>query len=175
MNAISIIERIRGAGGVINLAEESIKLQIPASLRDGVVADIKKHKDAIKRALRTETMEPWDAKDWQAYFDEKAAISEFDGGQLRGAAETTAFECCVVEWLSQNPVRSDPRACFWCHKPGSDGAAIAPFGIAIITWLHPSCWPKWNSERRSEAGRALSEIGMRLPPLAGASGSAPGS
>lgn len=43
--------------------------------------------------------EVWTAEDWQAFFDERAGIAEFDGGQSREQAEATAFECCVVEFI----------------------------------------------------------------------------
>lgn len=177
MNAISIIERIRGAGGVINLADEAIKLRIPASLRDQAIADVKVHKDAIKRALRLAADERWDAADWRAFFDERAAIAEYDGGQTRQKADAMAYEACVVEHMNRHPGRSDRYACAGCHKSGSDAATIVPFGLDAesCSWLHPECWPEWNRRRRSEAGRALSDIGIRMPPLTPAGASAPSS
>ncbi|SHG79058.1 hypothetical protein SAMN02745157_4839 [Kaistia soli DSM 19436] len=33
---------------------------------------------------------PWTAEDWQALYDERAAIMEFDGGLPRKIAEATA-------------------------------------------------------------------------------------
>lgn len=49
----------------------------------------------------------WDAADWQAYYDERAAIAEYDGGLSRAEAEALAFESCVAEWLIRNAGRSD--------------------------------------------------------------------
>jgi hypothetical protein len=35
-------------------------------------------------------MEPWTAEDFRAFFNERAAIMEYDGGLLRHEAETRA-------------------------------------------------------------------------------------
>jgi hypothetical protein len=36
----------------------------------------------------------WSADDWQAFFDERAGITEFDGGLSRAEAEAQALACC---------------------------------------------------------------------------------
>lgn len=50
----------------------------------------------------------WRAQDWQVFFDERAAIAEFDQGLSREFAEALAFDCCVSEWLSQNAANARP-------------------------------------------------------------------
>jgi hypothetical protein len=47
----------------------------------------------------------WSGEDWRAFFDERAAIAEFDGGLPREQAEARAFTYCVAEWLNRNPPR----------------------------------------------------------------------
>ena len=37
--------------------------------------------------------DPWSAEDWRAFYDERAAICEFDGGLTRGEAEDLAAQC----------------------------------------------------------------------------------
>ncbi len=39
----------------------------------------------------------WDAADWHAYFQERAAIREYDGGLARIEAERLAFEDIVTK------------------------------------------------------------------------------
>jgi hypothetical protein len=46
---------------------------------------------------------------WQVFFQERAAIAQFDGGLSRYEAEIQAFGCCVVEWLNRSRVRSTRR------------------------------------------------------------------
>lgn len=50
---------------------------------------------------RQATSAEWSVEDWQSYFDERAGITEFDGGLPRAEAEARAFDCCVVRWLQQ--------------------------------------------------------------------------
>ncbi len=69
----------------------------------------------------------WTTEDWRAFFDERAAIAEFDGGQSKADAEVLAFECCVVEWLIRHPECSAPGRCAWCGAPDRDEHAVVPF------------------------------------------------
>ncbi len=42
-------------------------------------------------------IQDWDAADWHAYFQERAAIREYDGGLARIEAERLAFEDIVTK------------------------------------------------------------------------------
>lgn len=165
MSALAIIRRVRDAGGEITLADEAINLKIPASLRDGVVADITVSKDAIKRALKDEVSVPWDIEDYKALFDERAGIVEFDGCQTREKAEAKAFECCVVEWMNRHPCRSDPGRCAACDKPDRERHTVVPIGTESRghAWLHPECWEEWHRVRKECARRALAAMGLAVP------------
>jgi hypothetical protein len=165
MNASSIIVRIRATGGEIALTKEGIKLKVPASLRDEAVAEIAAHKEAIKLELKSDLGDIWDANDYRAFFDERAGITEFDGGLTRGQAEAKAFESCVVEWLNQHPERSYPGICASCSRPEQNNAPVIPFGIRAHahTWLHPECWHGWQQQRRTEAIASLADLGIAAP------------
>jgi hypothetical protein len=43
----------------------------------------------------------WDAQDWQAYFDERAGIIEFDGNIHRQLAEVGAWKMTLEEYQRQ--------------------------------------------------------------------------
>ena len=109
----------------------------------------------------------WDAQDWQAHFDERAGISERDGGLLRADAEERAFECCVVEWLWRNPPPAlGPEQCAHCDQPlGEPGRNGLPFltGDGGHRWLHSDCHADWTARRRAEAVAALEILGLRPP------------
>src|SRR5215467_7019547 len=69
----------------------------------------------------------WSAEDWQAFFDERAGIMEFDGRLSRTEAEAQALACCIVEWLNRNPTPSAPGRCVWCGQAESRHAAVLPY------------------------------------------------
>ena len=43
----------------------------------------------------------WDLGDWLAYFDERAAVAEYDANVPRDDAEASAMAQCVDEWRRQ--------------------------------------------------------------------------
>ena len=164
MSATSIIKDIRSSGGEIALADDGIKLKVPASLRDKAIIEIKGHKEAIRCALKDEIGDPWDNDDWCAFFDERAGIAEFDGRQTRAEAEVVALECCIFEWLTRNPHSSDAGRCAWCKELDQDGHNVVPFGTEEhrYTWLHSKCWNDWHQDRQKIARRALEHHGIKF-------------
>jgi hypothetical protein len=105
----------------------------------------------------------WDAEDWQTYFDERAAIAEFDGGLPRPEAEARAYECCIVHWLSiVPPIVADDRECSVCSRPlGGQAVPVLRAGGGHV-WLHHGCIERFNVQRQGEAHRALAEMGIHV-------------
>jgi hypothetical protein len=120
---------------------------------------VSRHKLEIVLLLRP-GRDGWSAEDWLAYFDERAGIAEFDGGLPRPSAEARAFECCVIEWLNRNPVRSLPGQCAACGGPNQEHDVLLPYGVepAGLTWLHPRCWSAWYWDRKAQATAALAMV-----------------
>jgi hypothetical protein len=93
-------------------------------------------------ALLRPPPDAWSVADWQAFFDERVGIAEFDGGLSRGDAEAHAFAHCVAEWLNRNPVRSLPERCL-----GSDGG----YHLDPPLTLEGHVWPQSSAAERVEA------------------------
>ena len=123
---------------------------------------IRRHKAGIVTLL-TAAKDGWTAEDWQAFYDERAGIAEFDDGKTGTKAEERAFQCCVVEWLNQHPESSDSGRCAWCRSPDRGGHVVVPFGAESHghTWLHPWCWGDWHAARNAEAVAALASMGIQ--------------
>ena len=119
-----------------------------------------RHKAGVVALLRPGD-DGWSAEDWQDFFDERAAIAEFDGGLPRDQAEARAFACCVVEWLNRNFVPSPPGCCLACGGGGRAHDPLLPHGIEPTghAWLHDHCWPDWHAGRKAEAAKALARYG----------------
>ena len=130
-----------------------------------VLEVLKCHKAEIV-SLLTGDGDAWTADDWRAFFEERAGIAEFDMGQPREQAETTACEHCVLEWLDRHPCSSSPDHCVSCGGSDSAGHAVVPFGTRSQghSWLHPECWQDWYEGRRAEAGAALATMGIEILP-----------
>ena len=104
----------------------------------------------------------WSGEDYAAFFDERAAIAEFDGGLSRPEAEALAFKCCVVEWLNRNLVCSPSDHCLGCGEAEQTNDPLLPFGAHANghAWLHEGCWSEWCQARKVQAVAAL--LSMRI-------------
>jgi len=112
MSPAEIIEQAAKDGVLLALSPSgSMSVKGVQSAVDHWLPAIRQSKAAIVLLLRPGT-DGWSAEDWQVFFDERAAIAEFDGGLIRIQAEASAFACCVAEWLNRNPMYSQAGSCF---------------------------------------------------------------
>ena len=88
MNAAALINAARAAGITMKVDGERLVLAAPERPDDRLLEDLRREKPAIVAYLRD--VAAWTEEDWQALFDERAAIMEFDGGLPREEAETAA-------------------------------------------------------------------------------------
>ena len=100
----------------------------------------------------------WESDDWRQFYEERAAVLEYDHELPKSEAEARAWEWCIVEWLNQHPAPSEPDRCAWCDKPEKVGM-IVPFGVEA-TWLHHDCWKPWHKKRSQEAASVMTKLGI---------------
>jgi hypothetical protein len=119
---------------------------------------LSRHKAEFVSLLRP-TQDSWSTKDWQAFFDERAAIVEHDGGFPRLDAEMSAFEDCVDHRLALHPpIAGEYGYCLRCGTPVSDQekASVVVTCVGGTTGrLHASCASDWKNLRRWNARTAL--------------------
>jgi hypothetical protein len=161
MNAAEALQAARAAGIQVKIDGADLLLKAsappPASVLDGLA----QHKAGVL-ALLQPGRGGWAVEDWQMFFDERAAIAEFNGGLPRHEAEAQAFACCVVEWLNRNPVSSMPGRCLGCGGVHHAHDPLLPYGIEATghVWLHSRCWRHWYEERKADAGAILKGMGI---------------
>jgi hypothetical protein len=162
MNASEALEAARAAGVRIAADGGDLLLDADSAPSAAVLDALTLHKAEILALIRSEA-EIWSQEDWRVFFDERAAVAEFVGGQSRADAEAQALKWCIVEWMNQNPAPTDPDRCAWCGEPDRPGAAVVPFGTANHTWLHHRCWDAWYAQRHAVALNALADLGIAIP------------
>jgi hypothetical protein len=157
MSAAAVLRAARAAGVELAIDGNDLLLDAAAVPPAFVIDALRRHKAEVVAMLRP-GRDGWSAEDWQAFFDERAGIMEFDGGLSRTEAEARALACCIVEWLDRNPTPSAPGRCAWCGQAGG----VSPYGTEPGThiWLHAECWPAWQDTRRSQAKEALARMGI---------------
>ena len=163
MSAVEALTAARAAGVELALDGDDLALSAASAPPAAVLDALSRHKAEIVALLRPRR-DGWSVEDWQAYFDERAGIFEFDGGLPRAEAEARAFECCVVEWLNRNPAHSPAGSCLGCGDRERAHDPLLPYGVEPTghVWLHSRCWPGWYEARKAKAAAALS-----LPRVAG--------
>jgi hypothetical protein len=161
MKALDALEAARAAGIVLALDGEDLVLEAASTPPAGVLESLSQQKANIIAMLRRGRT-GCSSADWQAFFDERAAIAEFDGGLPRSQAEVHAFSCCVAEWLNHNPVNSPPGGCLGCGGVDRSHDPLLPFGVERTghAWLHSRCWPAWYADRKAQAIAGLATQGI---------------
>jgi hypothetical protein len=161
MSAAEALKAARAAGIKLAIDGDDLVLEASASPPSAVIDCLTGHKTEIVAMLRS-GHDGWSAEDWRLFFEERAAIAEFDGGLPRTEADAQALACCIVEWLNRNPTPSAPGRCAWCGQAESRDAVVLPYGVEPGThiWPHAECWPAWQDTRRSQAREALARMGI---------------
>jgi hypothetical protein len=161
MSAAEALKSAWAAGVSITIDGDDLVLQGSAPPPPAVLDLLSRHKAGVV-ALLHPAHDGWSAEDWLAFFDERAGVAEFDGGLPRADAEVRAFDCCVVEWLNRNPVRSPPGRCLGCGDAEHAHDPLLPFGTEPTghAWLHSRCWSTWHARRKAEAVATLSSMGI---------------
>jgi hypothetical protein len=161
MSAAAVLRAAQAAGVKLAIDGNDLLLDAATMPPASVVDALRRHKAEVVAMLRS-GRDGWSTEDWRLFFEERAAIAEFDGGLPRAEAEAQALACCIVEWLNRNPTPSTPGRCAWCGHAESRDAVVLPYGVEPGThiWLHAECWPAWQDTRRSQAREALARMGI---------------
>ena len=161
MSAAQALSAARAVGIHLEVDGDDLLLESSAPPPSAILEMLSQHKAEILSVLRP-GRDGWSAEDWLLFFEERAAIAEFDGGLPRTKADAQALACCIVEWLNRNPTPSAPGRCVWCGQAENRHAAVLPYGTEPGThiWLHAECWPAWQEVRRSQATEALMRMGV---------------
>jgi hypothetical protein len=160
VNAILAIAEARAAGVELGLDGDALALEASSPPPPAVIESLSRHKAEIIALLRPAD-DGWSALDWWTFFCERTRMAAVHG--LTGIeAEARAFDCCVVEWLNRNPVRSPPGRCSGCGQAEHSDDPLLPFGTEPTgrAWLHSRCWPAWHAARKAEAIAALAQLGI---------------
>jgi len=161
MSAAEALKAARMAGLDLRVDGQDLVLNASAPPPPTVLDLLAQHKTGVIAILRAQD-EDWPAEEWRAFYDERAAIAEFDGGLSRQDAEALAHACCVTEWLNRHPVRSSPERCLSCCQGELPNEPLVPFGTATTghVWLHDRCWEDWHAERATVAIATLAAHGI---------------
>jgi hypothetical protein len=163
MSAVEALKQARAVGVRLSVDGGELALEAAAPPPPEVLQLLTRYKSAIMILLRQGEIS-WSGDDWRGFFEERAAISEFDHGLSRADAEKNAFNHCIHEWLRQNPISSAPGICHQCLQQKGLIQAYFTGGdvhIPLHVWLHSNCANEWHDTRRDSAIASLEALGLR--------------
>lgn len=139
---------------VSQLSQVSQRPAKPAPLRPGPIAPI------APIAPRSRSSQTWTTQDFIDYYEERAAVRQFDGGQSKAEAEAAALTDTIAQWLAMHPLIPDGMAtcCRQCAK------AIGPHALAVLAppghvWVcNELCHAALLEARKAEALAAVAAM-----------------
>ena len=140
------------------LGEQPIAVSSVSAVRSDLPAGIPQTtplgKVAAKSKLPPENL---NAEDWHSFYEERAAILEFDGGLSREQAERLAYEAAVAGMT--NTMTDHPQdKCIACgsHLGASKGLPLADKAVVCDS----ACHHKHMGQQRERAKRQLADMGI---------------
>jgi hypothetical protein len=146
MSAAQALKAARAAGIELDIDGDDLLWAAPEQPPTAVLDLLARHKTGIVRLLRSGG-DGSSAEDWQAFFDERAGIAEFDGGLPRGQAEEPKPSPIV------KLIKPPPEGCHMCGFGDIDGDSLGQFDDddGGCVWLHQCCWRAWKQGLRFDA------------------------
>jgi hypothetical protein len=133
-----------------------------------VVVENRKASDPNVAVERGNEAASWSAEDWRAFFEERCAHREFDGGYDREAAERLAWGELQNRWHLSHGERVSRDFCAGCRRPIGNGPVIALIdGNRVHDRAGHTCFIQHGARWRGAATRALLEMGLKPPKLGG--------
>jgi hypothetical protein len=106
----------------------------------------------------------WDAADWRAFYDERAAIREHDGKRPRVEAERLAWGETLVEWHKANASPPPAWQCAGCLRPiGGAPAMTLPDAARVHDVAGYACLIAYGKRWRATAAKGLVGMGIEPP------------
>jgi hypothetical protein len=160
VSAAEALKAAREAGVCVTVDRDNLVLEALMPPPRSILDDLRRCKAEIVALLRSGGR-TWSAEDWQALFDETAAIRAHDGGLDRAGAERQALEEVVTEYLIRHPpLPTQPDAgCAHCGGFDGEGRVLLPvLADSGHTWVHDTCHRAWIEARSRQARDALRQL-----------------
>lgn len=163
MSAFAALVDARVAGVSLRVDAGSLAWKAANPPPPGLLAALAQHKQEVILLLKRGQV-PWKPSDWRTFYDLRNHATLSRGVTPPAQAAATALECCVVEWLNQNPEPGTAGRCAQCGQGDQPGVPLVPHGIMATeyAWLHSKCTVVWFAGRRRRAQDGLALFGIIL-------------
>jgi hypothetical protein len=134
------------------------------AVKSKLLAEISRSSAPRTRARPEPERAGWDAANWRAFYDERAAIREYDGKRPRGEAERLAWGETLAEWHKANASPPPSWQCAGCGEPLSGAQTMTlPDAARVHDVAGYGCLIAYGKRWRAIAARGLAAIGIEPP------------
>jgi hypothetical protein len=184
--ALRLIQDAKAAGCSLEIEDGDLVVEADREPPAELIASLRRHKAELVAALlprgdalparQAEAREPEtapkaattaDADVWIDFYEERAAIREFDGHYTRAEAEVLAWGELENRWHLQHGERVPRNLCAGCRKPiGISDALDLIDGNRVHLADDRGCLIRHGERWRAAATCALTALGLRPPATA---------
>jgi hypothetical protein len=162
MIAHRLLEDARAAGCSIEVEGGALVIESDRDPPVELIATLRRHKVELIAALvpRDQT----DADRWREFFQERAALREFDGRHCRSDAELLAWSELQARWNMERGERVSSGLCAGCRRPIGLAATLDLIdGNCVHMAEDNACLVRHGERWRTAATYALMALGLRPP------------
>jgi hypothetical protein len=167
MNAADVLNAARAAGLCLAVDGDELVLESSGAPPSAVLDLIRAHKPEIIAAITaTKVASAASADyvaDWRDWYEERAAIRQFDGGYTRDEAECLAWSEAEDRWHRARGDRVPCDLCAGCRRPIGSAEALDLIDGNRVHFGELDCLIRHGDRLRAVAARALMALGLRPP------------
>ena len=148
VKVLEIIAAARAAGVTLSIDDDSLLLRSSRPPPQEVVEALSRHKSEVIDHLQSDRS-GWTAEDWHVFFDERAAIAEFDGGLPRRRPRPALSRAASSNGSTATRALAARSLPSRCGGEPTGPRPLLPFGIERTghAWLHSRCWRPWHASK----------------------------
>jgi hypothetical protein len=154
-------QQAHGAATLANIATQSAKSEKSVAILADVAALTVEPVVLIPAANASPFGAPNDPVDWPEWFDERAAIIEFDDKESRERAELLAYAETIEAWCARYWEVPTKRTCASCGKPSP--SFHCGDGAYVCRATNHTCLVKYGVKRKQAAVKWLRKINIKPP------------
>lgn len=168
MSAAEVLHAARAAGLHLALDGDDLVLESEDPPARDVLNLVRSHKAEIIAEMNSPSAGNQDiyraVVDWHGWYEERAAIRQFDGGHTRDEAERLAWSEAEDRWHRTHGERIARNLCAGCRRPiGLSKALDLIDGSHVHVNNENTCLIRHGERWRGQATRALVALGLRPP------------
>jgi len=166
MDGLNLLREARAVGLAVRAEGDRLVIRGPRQA-EPVARKLLAHKyDVLPLLARCHGLSKDDPADWQDWYEERAAMRQFEAGYEKAIAERLAYAEAVEAWCERHAAVHDPARCAGCGKLLAEEALLLADGARVHFPRGDGqfdCLIAHGLTRQGRAAEALARLGLAPP------------